>query len=93
MIMNRTITLIAVIFTLLSINNVYLVKGDESDVDLVVDGVGDIQRFMKTPESVTVMEGENVTLMCRVENILGQLQWTKDDFGLGTSRSLHGYDR
>ena len=79
-----TITLIAVIFTLLSMNYVVLVNSDES--------VG-VQRFVKVPESVTVMEGENVTLMCRVENILGQLQWTKDDFGLGTSRSLHGYDR
>ena len=86
------IALIVVIFTLLSTNNDVLVNSDES-VEVVGEDDGDIQRFLTTPESVTVMEGENVTLMCRVENILGQLQWTKDDFGLGTSRSLHGYDR
>lgn len=79
-----TITLIAVIFTLLSMNYVVLVNSDES--------VG-VQRFVKVPESVTVMEGESVTLTCRVENILGLLQWTKDDFGLGTARPLPGYER
>ena len=90
--MGRMIALIVVIFTLLSTNNDVLVNSDES-VEVVGEDDGDIQRFLTTPESVTVMEGENVTLMCRVESILGQLQWTKDDFGLGTSRSLHGYDR
>ena len=51
------------------------------------------QRFIKTPASVTVTEGDNIILPCRVDNIIGALQWTKDDFGLGTRRSLPGYDR
>lgn len=37
--------------------------------------------------------GSRVTLPCRVENKAGQLQWTKDDFGLGLHRDLSGYDR
>lgn len=37
--------------------------------------------------------GDRVTLPCRVENKVGTLQWTKDDFGLGTHRNLSGYDR
>lgn len=39
------------------------------------------------------MLGSRVTLPCRVINKAGQLQWTKDDFGLGTHRHLTGYER
>ena len=34
-----------------------------------------------------------MTLECGVRDKVGVLQWTKDDFGLGTSRSLPGYSR
>lgn len=36
-----------------------------------------------------------VSLPCRVDNLAGKLQWTKDDFALGTNRNLsyHGYPR
>ena len=51
------------------------------------------QTFLKEPESISVKEGESFTLSCSVKNKVGVLQWTKDDFGLGTSRSLVGYDR
>ena len=51
------------------------------------------QNFLKQPESVRVVEGGNVTLECGVSNKVGVLQWTKDDFGLGTSRALPGYSR
>ena len=51
------------------------------------------QKFLKEPESISVQEGENVSLSCRVKNKVGVLQWTKDDFGLGTSRDLAGFDR
>ena len=34
-----------------------------------------------------------MTLECGVSNKVGVLQWTKDDFGLGTSRALPGYSR
>ena len=32
-----------------------------------------------------------VVLPCTVEDKEGLLQWTKDDFGLGTKRDLPGY--
>ena len=51
------------------------------------------QRFLVTPSSTTVMEGEEVRLRCEVDNLVGVLQWTKDDFGLGTLRDLPGYER
>ena len=51
------------------------------------------QNFVKQPESLSIVEGGNVTLECGVNNKVGVLQWTKDDFGLGTSRSLPGYSR
>ncbi len=54
----------------------------------------DLQRFLEEPEpAVEVREGANVTLACRVANKLGTLQWTKDDFGLGTDRELAGFAR
>ena len=52
-----------------------------------------VQKFIKEPESIIVKEGDNVTLECSVSNKVGVLQWTKDGFGLGTSRSLSGYER
>ena len=51
------------------------------------------QKFLKEPVSVSVREGENVSLECSVSNMAGVLQWTKDGFGLGTSRELPGYKR
>jgi len=52
-----------------------------------------VQSFIQEPESVSLREGDNVTLACSVENKVGTLQWTRDDFGLGTDRQLSGYDR
>lgn len=51
------------------------------------------QRFAMEPQDQTAVEGTRVTLPCRVINKTGVLQWTKDDFGLGTHRNLSGFDR
>ena len=51
------------------------------------------QRFLVTPRNTVAMEGEEVRLNCKVDNLVGVLQWTKDDFGLGTLRELPGYER
>ena len=51
------------------------------------------QEFLDQPENITVVEGGEVRLDCVVNNKLGTLQWTRDDFGLGTSRELAGYSR
>merc|ERR1719150_3603050 len=52
-----------------------------------------VQRFMREPPDQTAAEGEHVTLPCRVENKVGALQWTRDDFGLGLNRNLKGFER
>ncbi|KAI8128117.1 Irregular chiasm C-roughest protein [Lucilia cuprina] len=51
------------------------------------------QRFAMEPQDQTAVVGARVTLPCRVINKQGVLQWTKDDFGLGTSRDLAGFER
>lgn len=51
------------------------------------------QRFAMQPQDQTAVVGSRVTLPCRVIDKSGMLQWTKDDFGLGTHRNLSGFDR
>ncbi|XP_045462512.1 irregular chiasm C-roughest protein-like isoform X1 [Harmonia axyridis] len=51
------------------------------------------QRFAMEPQDQTAVVGSRVTLPCRVIDKSGILQWTKDDFGLGTHRNLTGFER
>lgn len=51
------------------------------------------QVFAMEPQDQTAIVGSRVTLPCRVINKQGTLQWTKDDFGLGTHRNLSGFER
>ena len=51
------------------------------------------QHFAMEPQDQIAVVGARVTLPCRVVNKQGILQWTKDDFGLGTRRKLSGFDR
>lgn len=51
------------------------------------------QRFAIEPQDQTAIVGSRVTLPCRVINKLGALQWTRDDFALGTHRSLTEFFR
>lgn len=53
------------------------------------------QAFTLEPEDHSAVIGSKVLLPCRVEHKQGMLQWTKDDFGLGTERnmSLSGFER
>ncbi|XP_018325250.1 irregular chiasm C-roughest protein isoform X2 [Agrilus planipennis] len=51
------------------------------------------QKFAMEPQDQTAVVGSRVTLPCRVTGKSGILQWTKDDFGLGTHRNLSGFDR
>ena len=51
------------------------------------------QRLIREPPDQTAAVGEHVTLPCRVENKEGNIQWTRDDFGLGLNRNLAGFDR
>lgn len=51
------------------------------------------QIFAMEPQDQTAIVGSRVTLPCRVIGKQGTLQWTKDDFGLGTHRNLSGFER
>ena len=52
-----------------------------------------VQSFSQEPRDLTVTGGEELVLRCRVSNIQGDCQWTKDGFGLGNSRELPGFPR
>ena len=62
-----------------------------SVMTLGVEGVE--QKFLVEPVDVVAVEGERVVLECLVENKVGTIQWTKDDFGLGADRDLSGFSR
>lgn len=55
--------------------------------------VYDEQQFAMEPQDQVAVVGARVILPCRVINKQGVLQWTKDDFGLGTRRKLVGFER
>ncbi|XP_050438792.1 irregular chiasm C-roughest protein-like isoform X2 [Adelges cooleyi] len=61
----------------------------------LVDGQRYQQSFATEPDDLKALVNGTVSLPCRVTNLAGQLQWTKDDFALGTNRNLsyHGYPR
>jgi len=60
---------------------------------LLTESVLSSQRFSEEPQDQTLTAGEEAVLPCRVENMLGECQWTRDGFGLGTGRSLPGFPR
>lgn len=51
------------------------------------------QTFATMPSHQTAVAGSTVVLPCRVLNFHGLVQWTKDGFGLGTTRELEGFSR
>ena len=51
------------------------------------------QSFLREPFDQIATVGEHVTLPCRVSDRRGVLQWTRDDFGLGSDRGLDGFAR
>lgn len=54
---------------------------------------GEEQQFAIEPLDQVAVVGTRVILPCRVLNKKGILQWTKDDFGLGTRRRLSAFER
>lgn len=51
------------------------------------------QRFANEPSPQTAVIGSTVVLPCRVIGMVGELQWTRDDFGLGNERELTAFKR
>lgn len=60
---------------------------------LTAAGSGLRQRFANQPSPQTAVIGSTVVLPCRIINKVGQLQWTRDDFGLGNERELYAFKR
>ncbi|CAM1324635.1 KIRREL (predicted) [Pycnogonum litorale] len=52
-----------------------------------------IQYFDNEPRDKSVILGDDVIMPCRIVNVVGSVQWTKDDFALGVDRQLTGYER
>lgn len=51
------------------------------------------QKFTAEPADQVAVVGSRIIFPCRVTNMQGVLQWTKDDFGLGIRRQLGAFDR
>ncbi|XP_045115593.1 nephrin-like isoform X2 [Portunus trituberculatus] len=60
---------------------------------LTACGGDGFQRFLVSPESQVVREGDSVVLRCIIANQRGKVQWTKDGFALGFHREVPGYPR
>ena len=46
-------------------------------------GLDSTQFFLERPRNVTAREGEDVLLKCRVGNLQGKAQWTRNGFAMG----------
>lgn len=55
--------------------------------------VGTKQQFAREPSNEFVNMGDSVTFPCRIRNQVGIVQWTRDGFGLGLGKNLHGFVR
>lgn len=51
------------------------------------------QSFSQQPTNTTIIQGQNATLHCSVQNLGGDIAWSKDRTILGTQRDLPGYPR
>ena len=62
--------------------------GSDSDYP---NGPVSIPYFIEEPDNVTTRLGQRVVLGCRVGNANpnSSVQWTRDDFGLGTKELMH----
>ena len=56
-------------------------------------GADATQRFTLHPEDAQVIKGQTHIFQCAVADLVGQVQWMKDGFGLGYDRDLPGYSR
>ncbi|XP_050438831.1 nephrin [Adelges cooleyi] len=51
------------------------------------------QSFRVTPKDVNARQGTNVTLRCEINDISGDVQWTKDGLALGYAAEIPGHPR
>ena len=62
-------------------------------LSLVVSVRCNVQRFSVQPQTVNVTRGSEVTLPCKIENRVGQVQWVKSGLTLGYDNDVTGYPR
>ena len=55
-------------------------------LDASYGGLDSTQFFLERPQNVTAREGEDVLLKCRVGNLQGKAQWTRNGFAMGQCR-------
>ncbi|CAI4232606.1 unnamed protein product [Auanema sp. JU1783] len=60
---------------------------------LTIHCVHSIQNIVEGPRDTTIIVGKTVVLKCIVQYQEGVVQWTKNGFGLGTSRELKYFPR
>ena len=46
------------------------------------------QYFLERPQNLTVIEGESVTLRCKIGNLAGKVQWSTDGFAMGSNLTM-----
>ncbi|CAI6356936.1 unnamed protein product [Macrosiphum euphorbiae] len=51
------------------------------------------QKFRVEPKNVNAREGSNVTLLCEIDDLTGDVQWTKDGLALGYAAEIPGHPR
>lgn len=74
-------------------NKSYLLISDNNDCNcyflyLFLVSTFKKQEFRVLPKDVNAREGSNVTLSCEINDITGDVQWTKDGLALGKSIAL-----
>lgn len=84
---NKLVAASAVFLVLSAIGDGFLVEAKK------LGGSSSSQSFLREPFDQIAIVGEHVTLPCRVVGKKGVLQWTRDDFGLGSERELTGFER
>lgn len=51
------------------------------------------ERFTAEPEDALLAKGQVHLLRCSVENLVGEVQWLRDGFGLGLGTEFEGFPR
>lgn len=51
------------------------------------------ERFTAEPSDEVVVQGQITVLKCVVQNRVGQVQWLREEFGLGVGPLFDGYPR
>lgn len=58
-------------------------------ITVIQQSQGQQQKFRIKPQDLQVLEGAEALLRCEVQNLGGQVQWTKDGFALGERKTLN----